>query len=92
MHRWGKLMNDELAAIAGKHEELVGRMQEKYGLAKEVADQQIKDFKKTVGQLKKSNGQLIQLQKSARKVTKVGKSRLRGKKRVQQTSRSAGKK
>jgi len=89
MHRWGKLMNDELAAIAGKHEELVGRMQEKYGLAKEVADQQVKDFKKTIGQLKKSNGQL---QKSVRKVTKAGTSHVRGKSRVRQTSRSAGKK
>jgi uncharacterized protein YjbJ (UPF0337 family) len=32
---WGKMMNDELAAIAGKHEQLVGTLQEKYGIAKE---------------------------------------------------------
>ena len=24
VHHWGKVMNDELAAIAGKYEELVG--------------------------------------------------------------------
>ena len=31
VHHWGKMMNDELAAIAGKYEELVGKLQEKYG-------------------------------------------------------------
>lgn len=35
VHQWGKVMNDELAAIAGKHEQLVGILQEKYGIAKE---------------------------------------------------------
>ena len=34
VHHWGKLMNDELAATAGKHEQLVGTLQEKYGIAK----------------------------------------------------------
>jgi hypothetical protein len=29
----GKMMNDEFAAIAGKHEQLVGTLQEKYGIA-----------------------------------------------------------
>ena len=41
-------MNDELAAIAGKYEELVGRLQEKYGIAKEEADGQFSGFRKTV--------------------------------------------
>jgi uncharacterized protein YjbJ (UPF0337 family) len=31
---WGKVMNDELAAISGKCEKLVGRLQEKFGIAK----------------------------------------------------------
>ena len=26
-HHWGKLMNDELAAISGKYEQLVGKLQ-----------------------------------------------------------------
>jgi uncharacterized protein YjbJ (UPF0337 family) len=30
-------MNDELAAIAGKHEQFEGTLQEKYGIAKEEA-------------------------------------------------------
>ena len=56
---WGKVMNDELAAIAGKHEQLVGILQEKYGVAKEEAARQDAEFKK----LKKSNAKLMKSQK-----------------------------
>ena len=66
VHHWGKMMNDELAAIAGKYEELVGRLQTKYGIAKEKANSQVKEIKKTIGYLKKSNRTLVQLQKSSR--------------------------
>ena len=62
VRHWGKMMNDELAAIAGKYEELVGRLQEKYGIASEKSNRQIDDFKKVVRQLKKSNAKLMTLQ------------------------------
>jgi uncharacterized protein YjbJ (UPF0337 family) len=67
VHHWGKLMNDELAAIAGKHEQLVGTLQEKYGIAKEEAKRQIHEFKKIVDQLKKCNANLVRSQKSKKK-------------------------
>jgi uncharacterized protein YjbJ (UPF0337 family) len=67
VHHWGKLMNDELAATAGKHEQLVGTLQEKYGIAKEEAKRQVHEFKKIVEQLKKSNANLIRSQKSKKK-------------------------
>jgi uncharacterized protein YjbJ (UPF0337 family) len=35
--RWGRLTNDDFKAIAGKREHLVGRIQERYGYAKERA-------------------------------------------------------
>lgn len=57
-------MNDELAAIAGKHEELVGKLQEKYGLAKEEARKQVEVLKGTVGQLKKANAELLKLRRA----------------------------
>jgi len=60
VHHWGKLMNDELAAIAGKYEQLVGVLQEKYGIAAEEANRQVDEFKK----LKKSNASLMRSQKS----------------------------
>jgi uncharacterized protein YjbJ (UPF0337 family) len=70
VHHWGKLMNDELAAIAGKHEQLVGVLQEKYGIAKEEARRQVDEFKKIVGQLKRSNSQLMRLHPSLSKKLK----------------------
>jgi uncharacterized protein YjbJ (UPF0337 family) len=60
----GIFMNDELAAIAGKHEQLVGTLQEKYGIAKEEAKRHVDEFKKIVEQLRKSNGKLMRFQKS----------------------------
>ena len=35
--KWGKLTDDDLDVIAGKTEQLVGRVQERYGIAKEEA-------------------------------------------------------
>jgi uncharacterized protein YjbJ (UPF0337 family) len=62
VHHWGKMMNDELAAIAGKYEELVGKLQERYGIANEKSKHQVNDFKKIVVQLKRSNARLMSLQ------------------------------
>ncbi len=42
--QWGKLTNDDLDVIDGKREELVGKVQERYGIAKEEAEEQVKDF------------------------------------------------
>ncbi|MCI0563942.1 MAG: CsbD family protein, partial [Nitrososphaera sp.] len=41
---WGKLTDDELDEIAGKRDVLVGKIQKKYGIAQEAAEQQVKDF------------------------------------------------
>jgi uncharacterized protein YjbJ (UPF0337 family) len=42
--RWGKLTDDQFDVIAGKREQLVGRVQEKYGIAKEEAEKQVDQF------------------------------------------------
>ncbi len=42
--KWGKLTDDEITQINGKREQLVGKLQSKYGYAKEKAEQEIKDF------------------------------------------------
>jgi uncharacterized protein YjbJ (UPF0337 family) len=47
-------MNDELAAIGGKYDQIVERLQAKYGIAREEAKRQVDDFKNIVEQLKKS--------------------------------------
>ena len=35
---WGKLTDDDVDNISGKKEQLVGRLQERYGIAKEAAE------------------------------------------------------
>ena len=42
--RWGKLTDDHLAVIAGKRDQLAGKVQETYGITKDEAEKQIKDF------------------------------------------------
>jgi uncharacterized protein YjbJ (UPF0337 family) len=43
--RWGKLTNDDLTVIAGKRDVLVGKIQERYGITKEAAEQQVNGWK-----------------------------------------------
>ena len=42
--QWGKLTDDHLDVIAGKRDQLAGKIQETYGLTKDEVEQQIKDF------------------------------------------------
>jgi len=39
---WGKLTDDDLTEVNGKRDQLVGRIQERYGIAKEEAEKQVK--------------------------------------------------
>jgi len=45
--KWGKLTDDDIALIDGKQTELVGRLQERYGIAKDAAESQIDDWYRT---------------------------------------------
>lgn len=42
--QWGKLTDDHLDQIGGKRDQLVGKLQEAYGIGKDEAEQQIRDF------------------------------------------------
>jgi uncharacterized protein YjbJ (UPF0337 family) len=42
--KWGKLTDDDLTAINGKKDQLVGKIQERYGIAKEAAEKQVDEF------------------------------------------------
>ncbi len=42
--KWGELTDDDIAVVDGKREELVGRVQERYGIAREEAEKQVKEF------------------------------------------------
>ena len=39
--QWGKLTDDDLDIIAGNHDQLVGKIQERYGVAKEDAEHRV---------------------------------------------------
>lgn len=45
--KWGKLTDDHLDRIEGKRDQLSGKIQETYGIGKDEAEQQIKDFEET---------------------------------------------
>ena len=42
--QWGKLTDDDLTKIAGRREELEGKLQERYGLSKDEIKKQLDDF------------------------------------------------
>lgn len=42
--QWGKLTDDQLDVIAGKRDQLVGRVQEQYGVGKDEAEKQVDQF------------------------------------------------
>ena len=46
--KWAKLTDDDLEFIAGKRENFAGRLQERYGIAKDEAEKQLKEWEKTV--------------------------------------------
>ena len=42
--RWGKLTDDDLDFVAGKRDQLVGKIQERYGISKDEAFRQIEQW------------------------------------------------
>ena len=45
---WGRLTDDDLDMIDGRHQQLVGVLQERYGIEKEIAESEIAEFLKTI--------------------------------------------
>ncbi len=43
--QWGKLTDDEIDQMDGNADILAGKIQERYGLARDEAEKQAKDFK-----------------------------------------------
>jgi uncharacterized protein YjbJ (UPF0337 family) len=44
--QWGKLTDDDLDVIAGHRDILAGKIQERYGIAKDEAEQQVTEFER----------------------------------------------
>lgn len=46
--RWGKLTDDDLQVADGNTEYLVGRLQERYGIARDEARKQVREFDRSL--------------------------------------------
>ena len=46
--KWGKLTDDDLDVIAGQKDQLVGRIQERYGIQKDEAQRQVDEWSSTL--------------------------------------------
>jgi uncharacterized protein YjbJ (UPF0337 family) len=44
--KWGKLTDDDMTVIEGKRDQLVGKIQERYGYAKEQAEKEVADWER----------------------------------------------
>jgi uncharacterized protein YjbJ (UPF0337 family) len=42
--RWGKLTDDDVTALSGKKDELIGKLQERYGITREQAQKEADDW------------------------------------------------
>ncbi|HEY7312067.1 MAG TPA: CsbD family protein [Gemmataceae bacterium] len=48
--KWGKLTDDDLTLIGGKKDELLGKLQERYGYNKDQAEKEADDFLRSMNQ------------------------------------------
>jgi len=46
--KWGKLTDDDVNQLDGHREYLVGKLQERYGIAKDKADTQVEEFERSL--------------------------------------------
>lgn len=46
--KWGKLTDDDLQVAEGNAEYLTGKVQERYGLARDAAREQVREFERTL--------------------------------------------
>jgi len=42
--QWGRLTFDWVSVVAGRHNQVAGRIQERYGIYKEEGERQLKEF------------------------------------------------
>jgi len=46
--RWGKLTDDDLEMIKGQKDQLVGKIQERYGIQKDEAQRQVEEWNRNL--------------------------------------------
>ena len=46
--QWGKLTDDDMTVIAGKRDQLIGTLKERYGKSKEAVAAEVKEFEQSL--------------------------------------------
>ena len=46
--KWGKLTDDDLTTVAGHRDQLMGKLQERYGYGKDQAERELDEFARTL--------------------------------------------
>jgi uncharacterized protein YjbJ (UPF0337 family) len=46
--QWAKLTDDDIGKIEGRRDVLIGKIQERYGIAEDEAEKQIKQFERSL--------------------------------------------
>ena len=44
--KWGRLTDDDWKIVEGKRDQLVGKLQERYGITRETAENQLAEFER----------------------------------------------
>jgi uncharacterized protein YjbJ (UPF0337 family) len=45
--QWGKLTDDDINVVAGRRDQLAGKLQERYGIVKEDAEKQLAEWQRS---------------------------------------------
>ena len=45
--QWGKLTDDDLTYIEGSRDKMIGKVQERYGIARDEADRKVAEWERT---------------------------------------------
>jgi len=64
--KWGRLTDDDLMQVGGNKDRLVGVIQQKYGIAREKAEEQLEEF------MSASDGLLAKAKEGAQEVVEKG--------------------
>lgn len=46
--KWGKLTDDDLTVVNGRRDQLIGRIQERYGFAKDQAEREVNAWERSI--------------------------------------------
>ena len=54
--KWGDLTDDDIKMMGGKKDQLVGKIQERYGISKDEASKQADEWAKTLREEERTSG------------------------------------